>query len=297
MPRISRARASASSALAASLMPPAFPRPPVSTCALTTTGKPSSSAAARAPAGSVARRPSDTGIPCCRKSSFPWYSWRSKARASLPPRPPRVGARVCEHPRGVSRSTIIVLLALGATFAGFVLASNAQRLRGDDPDVDAERRRRPAVRDARLEGVVRSPWRRGRLHGRLARGHGVGLERAQSASRTARRSAGSSHRARPPKARSACSCSRRATRTSSTSAISAGTLPAVRAATGYEPGAAPHPRARSVVGRDDLRARSARRRELGARRVRHAHRRRQAAGGARARRSSGSPTTPTNCAP
>ena len=32
----------------ASLMPPALPRPPVSTCALTTTGPPSSAAAARA---------------------------------------------------------------------------------------------------------------------------------------------------------------------------------------------------------------------------------------------------------
>jgi hypothetical protein len=39
---------------------------------------------------------------------------------------------VCEHLRGVSRSSIIVLLALGATFAGFVLASNAERIRGDD---------------------------------------------------------------------------------------------------------------------------------------------------------------------
>jgi len=35
----------------------------------------------------------------------------------------------------VKRSTLIVLLALGATFAGFVLASNAQRLRGDGTDV------------------------------------------------------------------------------------------------------------------------------------------------------------------
>jgi hypothetical protein len=33
----------------------------------------------------------------------------------------------------MSRTTIIVLIALGATFAGFVLASNAQRLRGDEP--------------------------------------------------------------------------------------------------------------------------------------------------------------------
>jgi hypothetical protein len=42
---------------------------------------------------------------------------------------------VCEHLGGLSRSSLIVVLALGATFAGFVLASNAQRLRGDDPGV------------------------------------------------------------------------------------------------------------------------------------------------------------------
>jgi hypothetical protein len=35
----------------------------------------------------------------------------------------------------MSRSTIVVLIALGATFAGFVLASNAQRLRGEDTQV------------------------------------------------------------------------------------------------------------------------------------------------------------------
>ena len=61
----------------ASLTPPAFPRPPVRTCALTTTWPPSSSAAARASAGVVARRPSETGIPKRRKSSLPWYSYRS----------------------------------------------------------------------------------------------------------------------------------------------------------------------------------------------------------------------------
>jgi hypothetical protein len=38
-------------------------------------------------------------------------------------------------PSGMSRSTIVVLIALGATFAGFVLASNAQRLRGEDTQV------------------------------------------------------------------------------------------------------------------------------------------------------------------
>jgi hypothetical protein len=36
----------------------------------------------------------------------------------------------------VSRTTLIVLIALGATFAGFVLASNAQRLSDDDADVE-----------------------------------------------------------------------------------------------------------------------------------------------------------------
>lgn len=41
---------------------------------------------------------------------------------------------MCEHAPGVSRATIIVLIALGATFAGFVLASNAQRLSGDDDE-------------------------------------------------------------------------------------------------------------------------------------------------------------------
>ena len=42
---------------------------------------------------------------------------------------------MCEHLRRLSRSSLIVLLALGATFAGFVLASNAERLRGDDSKV------------------------------------------------------------------------------------------------------------------------------------------------------------------
>jgi hypothetical protein len=36
----------------------------------------------------------------------------------------------------VSRTTLIVLIALGATFAGFVLASNAQRLSGDETEIE-----------------------------------------------------------------------------------------------------------------------------------------------------------------
>jgi hypothetical protein len=35
----------------------------------------------------------------------------------------------------VSRTTLIVLIALGATFAGFVLASNAQRLNEDETEI------------------------------------------------------------------------------------------------------------------------------------------------------------------
>jgi hypothetical protein len=35
----------------------------------------------------------------------------------------------------VSRTTLIVLIALGATFAGFVLASNAKRLSDDDTEI------------------------------------------------------------------------------------------------------------------------------------------------------------------
>jgi hypothetical protein len=43
----------------------------------------------------------------------------------------------------VSRTSVIVLIALGATFAGFVLASNAQRLRGDDPAAQTSVAARP----------------------------------------------------------------------------------------------------------------------------------------------------------
>ena len=67
-PMMFLACSSASCGSAASLTPPALPRPPVSTWALTTTGPPSTSAACRASPGVVARRPSQTGIPKRRKS-------------------------------------------------------------------------------------------------------------------------------------------------------------------------------------------------------------------------------------
>src|SRR3954465_4340290 len=82
-PRMSWAFDSASAGSSASLTPPALPRPPVRTWALTTTGPPSSSAAARASSGVVASRPSETGIPNCLKSCFPWYSFRSIGARTL----------------------------------------------------------------------------------------------------------------------------------------------------------------------------------------------------------------------
>src|SRR5215211_5650342 len=77
MPRMSRARACASSGPSASFTPPALPRPPVFTWALTTTRPPSSSAPLRASSGALATAPGSTGTPCLAKTSFAWYSNRS----------------------------------------------------------------------------------------------------------------------------------------------------------------------------------------------------------------------------
>src|SRR5438105_14221484 len=90
-PRMTRAFCSASAGSSASLTPPALPRPPVRTCALTTTGPPSEDAAARASSGETARWPSDTGMPTRRNSSLPWYSYRSTAADS---NDPRLGCRL-----------------------------------------------------------------------------------------------------------------------------------------------------------------------------------------------------------
>src|SRR5438046_3006395 len=109
-PRPSAASLSASAGSSATLIPPALPRPPVSTCALTTTWPPSSSAAARASSGLVARRPSETGIPKRRKSSLPWYSYRSKAAASVP-------TGVCEH-ADMRRAAALVALVVGLAGCG-----------------------------------------------------------------------------------------------------------------------------------------------------------------------------------
>src|SRR3954453_1213600 len=89
-PRMSWARALASSGLSASLTPPALPRPPTFTCALTTTGAEMSRAMASAWSGVSATPPGSTGTPCEANRSRAWYSKRStnRHRISRVTRPP-----------------------------------------------------------------------------------------------------------------------------------------------------------------------------------------------------------------
>src|SRR3989441_1672291 len=75
MPRIWPAACSAVAGSSASLMPPALPRPPACTCALTTTRPPSRCAIARACAGVSATSPLGTATPNSRSSALAWYSW------------------------------------------------------------------------------------------------------------------------------------------------------------------------------------------------------------------------------
>src|SRR2546428_13345490 len=75
MPRIWPAACSAAAGSSASLMPPALPRPPACTCALTTTLPLSRWAIARACAGVSATSPFGTATPNSRSSALAWYSW------------------------------------------------------------------------------------------------------------------------------------------------------------------------------------------------------------------------------
>ena len=83
IPRMFDACSNASSGVFASLTPPALPRPPALTCALTTQ-KPSFSAAARASSGVVTTMPRVVVTPCLANSSFAWYSIRSTSRTLAP---------------------------------------------------------------------------------------------------------------------------------------------------------------------------------------------------------------------
>src|SRR5438270_9403131 len=58
-------------------MPPALPRPPTCTWALTTTGYPTRLAWATASSTVSATPPGDTGMPQRAKYCLPWYSNRS----------------------------------------------------------------------------------------------------------------------------------------------------------------------------------------------------------------------------
>ena len=149
MPRISAARASASSGVSASLIPPALPRPPVSTCALTTTGPPSSAAAARASLGARRERPRTPG---CRSAGTALSPGTRRGPKRGRVYPPSGGAATptCasmpgepdDHPRTRrarrrARRLRVLLRRRSAT---------ATR----SPDGDEERGREPAEGDARL---------------------------------------------------------------------------------------------------------------------------------------------------
>src|SRR3989442_15768799 len=73
MPMICAAALRASSAVFASLMPPALPRPPTGICALTATG-PSLEKAATASSGVRATMPGGIGMPSEARTSLAWYS-------------------------------------------------------------------------------------------------------------------------------------------------------------------------------------------------------------------------------
>ena len=116
MPRMSSARATASSGVSASLTPPALPRPPAWTWALTTTRPPCSSAAAAASSAFSTTVPTVTGTPCLAKSSFAWYSIRSTGYDR--PLPGVHGHRAHGSAPGGSRLTLAPA-AGPATIGGF----------------------------------------------------------------------------------------------------------------------------------------------------------------------------------
>src|SRR6516165_5305749 len=127
MPRICCAARWASSGSSASLMPPAFPRPPACTCAFTTTLPPRRAATVRASAGVVATSPAGTATPNSRSRALAWYSWiftdaRSGRSALLAPELPqephdrvdRVGRPFLERNDPVVRDVDVLGTDLGA---------------------------------------------------------------------------------------------------------------------------------------------------------------------------------------
>src|ERR1051325_9205555 len=92
MPRIGLAAAWAAAGSSASFTPPALPRPPACTWALTTVRPPSRWAMARASAGVSATSPFGTGTPKAFRMALPWYSWIFIERSLLG------AAELAQHP-------------------------------------------------------------------------------------------------------------------------------------------------------------------------------------------------------
>src|SRR5216684_8162452 len=125
MPRICCAAASAAAGSSQSFTPPALPRPPACTWALTTTLPPSFAAIAFACAGVSATSPFGTGTPNSLRIALPWYSWifmRSGRRLLVPanlPHDPHDRIEVVGHPLfhgndGVVRDVDVLGADLGA---------------------------------------------------------------------------------------------------------------------------------------------------------------------------------------
>src|SRR5665647_1816402 len=83
IPSIESAISSASAGVLATFTPPALPRPPTFTCALTTTGPLASSANALASVAVVATPAAVTGTEWAANDSIAWYSKRSIRCSSL----------------------------------------------------------------------------------------------------------------------------------------------------------------------------------------------------------------------
>src|SRR6478736_6585232 len=169
MPRIASAAACASSGLLVTLTPPALPRPPVFTCALTTVTPPDfgpiCSAAARASSGVVAMAPASTGTPCFSNMSRAWYSKRSTG--GVRPRRRFVSSSIASLRRpGAPVLALGRALRRGATESGCRSDSSGSGLRRRHrvgPTGQRSHRHlthRPVGRipSGRTCGVCRMPW-------------------------------------------------------------------------------------------------------------------------------------------
>src|SRR5438034_2668365 len=201
MCRIALAWSRASFGDFATLMPPAFPRPPAWTCAFTTTVPPSARAAASASSGVVAMRPSGMVMPARASSCFAWYSWsftvlawplRGEARISSPHAPRFGGRRVVQREddvRSASRGDPwrAVRRARCAELGGELDDGGRRDLPGAHPQRDGRRRM----------GGRRELRRTRRARHRLAEGRHGGLARP-AAAHDDRADVAADHRSHPP---------------------------------------------------------------------------------------------------